>query len=67
VRALRAELMRGLARRPPRFVVLFERGWPRSGYDRVDGFPELRDYLASSYRAEPRHDGFIVYAKRDDS
>lgn len=67
IQTLRAELMQGLTRRPPRFIVLFARSWPRSGYDRVDGFPELRHYLASSYRAEPEQDGFIVYAKRDDS
>src|SRR5207245_10823433 len=35
VRALRAEFIRDLDARPPRMIVLFERGWPAGGYERV--------------------------------
>ncbi len=67
IQRLRAEFARGLEARPPRFIILFERGWPEGGYERVERFPALRDRLAAAYRVDARGDGWIVYAKRDDS
>ena len=52
--------------RPPRWVVLFEHGWPAGGYERVEGFPALRDRLRTRYRVATRGDGFTIHAKRDD-
>lgn len=66
VRALRAELIRGLDARPPRFVVLFEQGWPAGGYDRIHAFPELAERLASRYEILEASAGYRVYAKRHD-
>lgn len=66
VRALRRELVEGLVAHPPRFVVLFARGWPAGGYERVEAFPELARLLATRYRLDREADGFRVYAKRDD-
>ena len=66
VRALRAELIRGLDARPPRFVVLFEQGWPAGGYDRLQAFPELAERLAKRYEMLDAFSGFRVYAKRHD-
>jgi hypothetical protein len=65
VRAYRAELMDGLTARPPRVIVVFERGWPAGGYERVARFPELARYLAEAYRLAARGDGYRIYAKRD--
>jgi len=67
VRALREELVRGLDARPPRFVVLFERGWPDGGYERVASFPALAERLAGRYRVAVRGDGFVIHARRDGS
>lgn len=67
IQRLRREFMGDLERRPPRFVVLFERGWPAGGYERVAAFPELQRYLAVAYRVQVRGDGYLIYAKRDDS
>jgi hypothetical protein len=64
VRALRAEFMRDLAARPPRLIVLFERGWPAGGYDRLDAFPELRQWLAGYDLVRPGP-GYRIYAQRD--
>jgi hypothetical protein len=66
VRALRAELIRGLDARPPRFIVLFEHGWPAGGYDRVRAFPELAERLATRYRVVKAHAGYRVHAKPND-
>jgi hypothetical protein len=64
VRALRAELMRGLSAAPPVVVVVLERGWPAGGYDRLDRFPELAAFLEARYRLD-RDDGeYRIYAKR---
>jgi hypothetical protein len=66
IRALRAELMRDLTARPPRFVVLFARGWPAGGAERVARFPELGCWLAERYRVVRDRPGYIVYEKRRD-
>jgi hypothetical protein len=67
VRALRAELIRGLDARPPRFVVLFEQGWPAGGYERIAAFPDLAARLAGRYDIlETSAAGYRVYAKRHD-
>ena len=66
VQALRAELIRGLDARPPRLIVLFERGWPAGGYERIATFPELRDRLATRYALVQRRLGYVLYAKRND-
>ncbi len=62
IRKLRAELAAALDKHPPRFVVLFEQGWPAGGYERVERFPELSELL-TRYRIAARRDGYIVYAR----
>jgi len=62
VQRLRAEFLAGFDAHPPKFVVLFERGWPGGGYERVDEFPGLRRRLLG-YRVDRRGDGYIVYAR----
>jgi hypothetical protein len=64
IRALRAEFVRDLDARPPRFVVLFERGWPDGRYDRVARFPELAERLARGYTEVRRRPGYMILAKR---
>jgi hypothetical protein len=67
VRALRDEFIRDLAARPPRFVVLFERGWPESRNGRLQRFPELARRLETAYRISQRRTEYVIYAKRHDS
>jgi hypothetical protein len=67
VRALRAELIRGIDAAPPRFVVLFEQGWPAGGYERIERFPELAARLGGRYAIVDQPPGYRVYAKRNDS
>jgi hypothetical protein len=62
IRHLRAELLAALDAHPPKLIVLFERGWPAGGYERVEGFEGLRLRLAT-YRVDRRGDGYIVYAR----
>ncbi|MBI4635605.1 MAG: hypothetical protein HY727_04585 [Candidatus Rokubacteria bacterium] len=64
IQGLRRELLRELAARPPRFVVLFERGWPTGAYERVDGFPELARWLEAGYSIDTQRAGYVIYAKR---
>jgi hypothetical protein len=63
VQALRAELARALAARPPRFIVLFERGWPAGGYERVEQFPELAQALRA-YAVDARGDGYVIFVSK---
>jgi hypothetical protein len=62
IRRLRDEFLTSFDAHPPKFVVLFERGWPAGGYERVDGFAGLRLRL-SAYRIDRRGDGYLVYAR----
>ena len=62
IRALRAEFARALAARPPRFIVLFERGWPEGGYERVERFPELARVL-TAYAVHARGQGYVIFAR----
>jgi hypothetical protein len=64
VRRLRAEALADLRRRPPVAVVLFERGWPAGGYERLAAFPGLAAWLETGYRLSHEGDGFRVYATR---
>src|SRR5207247_7070807 len=66
VRALRAELIRDLNARPPRVVVVFERGWPAGGYERVERFPALAARLRERYEPALTRPGYRLYAKRHD-
>jgi hypothetical protein len=62
IRALRAEFADAFAAHPPRFVVLFEEGWPGGGYERVRGFPALARMLAT-YTVDTAGDGYRVLAR----
>jgi hypothetical protein len=66
VQRLRAELLAGLAARPPAAVVLFEHAWPTGGYERLDGFPELAAWLGAHYHVLGERDGYRIYAARRD-
>jgi hypothetical protein len=66
VQALRAELVRGLDTRPPRLIVLFERGWPVGEYDRVERFPALAERLQQRYQPPVNGAGYRIYVTRDD-
>ena len=65
IRALRAELMAGLDLAPPRFIVLFRRGWPSGREERIDTFPELSRLLAERYVMAAGREDYVLYAKRD--
>ncbi|MBI4627322.1 MAG: glycosyltransferase family 39 protein [Candidatus Rokubacteria bacterium] len=62
IHKLRADFAAEFDRRPPKFLVLFERSWPAGGYQRVDQWPSLRLRLRG-YRVDRRGDGYIVYAR----
>ena len=60
IEGLRDELVRDLAARPPRFVVLFARGWPGGGLDRFQRFSALAQFLETGYRTSVRRDGYVI-------
>ena len=63
VQHLRAELMGALRAHPPAAVVVFERGWPAGGYERVTAFPDLERWLREGYRLDEEGDGYRLYAR----
>jgi hypothetical protein len=65
IQRLRAELMHDLTARPPRFVVVFDRGWPSGGPDRLRGFPTLSRFLEDGYRTAVRRPGYVVLERNE--
>jgi hypothetical protein len=65
--AYRREFIRELDARPPRFIAVYERGWPASGPERLERFPELRDRLAARYELVEWRPAFKLYAQRPGS
>ncbi|MBI2217051.1 MAG: hypothetical protein HYU51_07110 [Candidatus Rokubacteria bacterium] len=64
IQRLRAEFVRDLAAHPPGAVVVFARGWPAGGYDRIDRFPELAALLSASYDMVQERPAYTILAKR---
>jgi hypothetical protein len=64
IQRLRAELMRELSAGPPRFVVVFERGWPAGNLDRIARFPALSTFLEDGYGVVQRRPGYVILEKR---
>jgi hypothetical protein len=62
IRRLRVQFADALATHPPRFVLLFEEGWPGGGYERVASFPALAAILAT-YTIETSGEGYRVLAR----
>ncbi len=62
IRGLRRQFADALATHPPRFVLLFEEGWPGGGYERVASFPALAAILAT-YTVETSGEGYRVLAR----
>jgi hypothetical protein len=67
IRALRAELVAGLAARRPAAVVVLEESWPEIGYDRLAAFPELAQVLERSFTLAVTGPGYRIHAQRRDS
>jgi hypothetical protein len=67
IQRLRAELVRDLRAQRPALVVLWEAGWPAGGYERLDAFPVLMDWLLAGYEMARQGDGYRIYAQRHDS
>jgi hypothetical protein len=67
IRALRAELVAGLAAHPPAAVVVLEESWPELGYERLATFPELTQALERAFPLAVTGPGYRIYAKRSDS
>jgi hypothetical protein len=57
-------MMGALRARPPAAVVVFAEGWPTGGYERLAGFPELRDWLLADYLLAEEGDGYRLYVGR---
>jgi len=69
IEALRAELIEGLEAGRPAAIVVLEESWPDPdrGYDRLETFPRLLEYLARVYAPPLEGPGYRIYAKRSDS
>jgi hypothetical protein len=61
---IRAEFLSDLQDRPPVFFVLFKASWPIRGYERIDSFVELRDWLYANYDLEVDNVFYHLYRKK---
>ena len=53
----------------PAAIVVLEESWPDAefGYERLETFPRLLEYLARAYAPPLERPGYRIYAKRSDS
>lgn len=49
VAKLRSRLMDGMREHPPQFILIFARGYPTSGFERIERFPTLNDWISAHY------------------
>lgn len=64
IQAMRAEMIAGLAARPPAAIVILRDTWNRKGYQRFDEWPEVPRLLARDYRLAVDGDGYRIYVQR---
>ncbi|MBI1734633.1 MAG: glycosyltransferase family 39 protein [Candidatus Rokubacteria bacterium] len=64
IQRLRSDFMRELTAQPPRFVVVFEHGWPSGRLDRVGRFPALSRFLEEGYGVVQRRPAYVILEKR---
>ncbi len=63
IQKLRVELLTALREHPPQLIALCRDTWLHFGYERLDEFPELRDWLTQNYRLETEGFGYRLYAQ----
>jgi len=61
IQNLRNEFLHDLKTRPPLYFVLSKRSWPINGYERLDTFPELREWLSENYILDIERGGYRLY------
>jgi hypothetical protein len=64
VQQLRREFLDDLKADPPKFLVVFRRGWPDGGYRRLKRFGELSEWIRRHYEVEADADECRIYARR---
>ncbi len=67
VRAMREEFLSDLVSRPPRFLVIYRRGWPDGEYERIERFGELSDWIDRNYTLHAEEDEYRILEKADRS
>ncbi|HPM75875.1 MAG TPA: glycosyltransferase family 39 protein [bacterium] len=63
IQRLRAELLAALREHPPQLIALCQDTWLNFGYERLERFPELRDWLSQNYRLETEGFGYRLYVQ----
>ena len=64
IQKLREEFLQDLKNRTPMYFVLSSVSWPISGYERLDVFPELADWLSEYYVLESENSCYRLYRYR---
>ena len=67
IQHLRKELMEGLTANPPRLIIEVDASPRPTGIDTTTEFPELSSFIASTYRAAKRGDGYTVFERIEGS
>ncbi len=64
IKKIRAEFLHDLKSRPPAYFVLFKKSWPLRDYERLETFPELRNWLHENYVIEISSDFYHLYHRK---
>jgi len=65
VQGLRNEFLHALKEAPPLFIIFIKNGWPIYGYERVNLFPELNDWLHANYTLDREREAYRLYKRKE--
>jgi len=63
IQNLRSEFIQDLRKKPPVFLALSPISWPVKGYERLEAFPELAEWLAANYQLEIERNTYRLYRR----
>jgi len=63
IKKLREEFLTELKQKPPIFIIVAKNSWPASGYERLQDFPELVEWIHSNYFLETERECYRLYKK----
>ena len=65
VQGLRNEFLQALKEAPPLFIIFVKYGWPIYGYERINLFPELNEWLHANYTLDREREAYRLYKRKE--
>ncbi len=64
IKNLRTRFLGELQKKPPLFIVVAKNTWPIYGYERLNTFPDLRNWLQKNYTLDVERERYRLYKRK---